>query len=213
VTDPVERTTTDHLLSTTRSVRKRFDFDRPVDPSLVVECIRLAQQAPTGGNAQGWRFIVVTDPELRGQLGELYRRGAGDYLAERRDAARDDQTRRVYDSAVYLADNIDRVPVHVIPCIYGQPTADVSDLAGLYGSIMPATWSFMLAARSRGLGTVWTTLHLKHAAEAGQLLGIPERITQVGLIPVGYYTGTDFKPVARRPAEEITYWNGWKGAR
>jgi nitroreductase len=210
VTTPAERAAADRLLTTTRSVRKRFDLERPVDPALVLECVDIAQQAPTGGNCQGWRFVVVTDEAIRKRLGELYRLGAGGYLEERREAAKDAQTRRVYESAVYLAENLERVPVHVIPCIYGRPDGDLSSTAGLFGSILPATWSFMLAARSRGLGTVWTTLHLNHAAAAAELLGIPERVTQVGLIPVGHYTGTDFKPVPRRPAAEITYWNGWK---
>jgi nitroreductase len=203
---------TDELLSTTRSVRKRFDFTRPVDPDVILECVALAQQAPSGGNTQGWRFVVVTAADLRRQLGDLYRAGAGDYLLAQKDKARDAQTRRVYESAVFLADNIDRVPVHVIPCIYGRPTDDLFTSAGLFGSILPATWSFMLALRSRGLGSVWTTLHLKHEAQAADLLGIPAKVTQIGLIPVGHYTGTTFRPVARRPAAEITYWDGWKRA-
>jgi nitroreductase len=116
----------------------------------------------------------------------------------------------VYDSAVYLAEHIDDVPVHVLPCIYGRPSADLGETAGLFGSVLPAVWSFMLALRSRGLGSVFTTLHLAHAAEAAQLLGIPSNVTQVGLVPVGYYTGTTFRPVARRPPAEITYWDRWK---
>jgi nitroreductase len=210
MTDPAARDATDELLSTTRSVRKRFDFTRPVERDVILECVSLAQQAPSGGNTQGARFVVVTDPELRRRLGDLYRAGAGDYLLAQKDEARDEQTRRVYESAVFLAENIDRVPLHVIPCIYGRPSDELGTTAGLFGSIMPATWSFMLALRSRGLGSVWTTLHLKHEVQAAQLLGIPANVTQIGLIPVGYYTGTTFRPVPRRPAAEITYWDGWK---
>lgn len=210
MTDPAARAATDELLSTTRSVRKRFDLDRPVERDVILECVTLAQQAPSGSNAQTWRFVVVTDPELRRRLGEFYRSGAGEYLAQARDRAQDATTRRVYESAAYLAENIERVPVHVIPCIYGRPSEDVRSTSGLYASVVPAAWSFMLALRSRGLGSVWTTLHLAHEAESSAMLGIPERVTQTGLIPVGHYTGTTFRPVARRPASEITYWDGWK---
>lgn len=209
---PDERAATDQLLTTTRAVRRRFDFDREVEPRVLLECISIAQQAPTGSNAQGWRFLVVTDPELRRQLAELYRRGAGDYLEQSRERARDEQTRRVSESAIHLAENFERVPVHVLPCIHGRPGNDVATNAGLFGSIIPAAWSFMLALRSRGLGSVWTTLHLHHEQEAARLLGIPPTVTQAGLIPVGYYTGSGFRRVRRRPADEITYWNGWKGA-
>jgi nitroreductase len=118
----------------------------------------------------------------------------------------------VYESAVFLAEHMERVPVHVIPCIYGRPSAEVRETSGLYASVVPAAWSFMLAARSRGLGSVWTTLHLAYEKESSELLGIPDRVTQSGLIPVSYYTGTTFRPVRRRPAEEITYWNGWKSS-
>jgi nitroreductase len=211
VTSPEERAATDHLLSTTRAVRKRFDLDRPVEREVVLQCIDIAQQAPSGSNAQGWRFVVVTDPQLRLRLAELYRAGAGDYFEQSKAAVKDEQGRRVYESALYLAENLERVPVHVLPCVYGRPTQNVAQTAGLFGSIMPATWSFMLALRSRGLGSVWTSLHLPHEREAAELLGIPyEKVTQIGLVPVGYYTGDTFKPVRRRPAAEITYWDGWK---
>lgn len=211
MTSSADRTATDHLLSTTRAVRKRFDLDRPVERDVVLECIDLAQQAPSGGNTQGWRFVVVSDPELRLRLAELYRLAATGYLAQSVGDASDDQQLRVHASAVFLAENLERVPVHVLPCVYGRPSADATHNAGLYGSILPATWSFMLALRSRGLGSVWTTLHLPHEAEAAELLGIPyDKVAQIGLIPVGYYTGETFRPVKRRPAAEITYWDGWK---
>lgn len=203
----------DHLLATTRAVRKRFDLDRPVDRQVVLDCIDLAQQAPTGSNAQGWRFVVVTDPDKRAALAEIYRAGAGSYFDDGAARARDDQARRVVESARHLADNLHRVPVHVLPCVYSgsaQPPSDLASAAGLFGSILPAAWSFMLALRARGLGSVWTTLHLNRAADAAALLGIPPTVMQTSLIPVGYYTGETFKRVARRPAAEITYWDGWK---
>jgi nitroreductase len=205
---PFDLSVTDRLLSTTRSVRKRLDLDRPVEPEVLLECLRLAVQAPTGSNRQGWRWMVVTDPGKKAELARLYRETGEGYL--RAAAARDDgdpQTHRVYDSAVYLAENLERVPVHVIPCLQGRPQPGHE--AGFFGSILPAAWSFMLALRSRGLGSAWTSLHLAKEAEAADVLGIPHDVTQAALLPVAYYTGEDFKPAARPPVEEITYWDSW----
>jgi nitroreductase len=200
----------DELLTTTRSVRKRLDLDRPVPRELVLECIGVAQQAPTGGNSQGWGFVVVTDEAKRAKLAELYRRSGEDYLRASRERAKEEQTARVYDSAVYLAEVLHRVPVHVIPVIRGRVDGQPNMMAaGLYGSIIPAAWSFMLAARARGLGTVWTTLHLFHEQEAAEVLGIPDDHTQVALIPVAYFTGETFRVADRPPPDTITHWDGW----
>jgi len=210
----MDLTVTDHLLTTTRSVRKRLDLDRPVEPEVVLDCIRIAQQAPTGSNSQGWRWIVVTDADKRAKLAELYEQGGGDYIRAARDTVEDGtQTRRVYDSAVFLMDILARVPVHVIPCIEGRlgsthPAAG----GGLYGSILPAVWNFQLAARARGLGTCLTTLHLFKHDETSELLGIPDDYTQVALLPLAYFTGDDFKPAQRPPADTITSWNSWGGS-
>jgi nitroreductase len=201
---------TDELLTTTRAVRRRLDLDRPVPRELVLECVSIAQQAPTGGNSQGWGFVVVTDEGKRTALAELYRRTGDDYLRKSRDRAKSDQTSRVYDSAVYLAEVLHRVPVHVIPVIQGRVDGHPNGIAaGLYGSIIPAAWSFMLAARARGLGTAWTTLHLFHEQEAAELLGIPSDYTQVALIPLAYYTGDTFSPADRPAADSITHWDSW----
>ncbi|MFN8024990.1 MAG: nitroreductase family protein [Acidimicrobiia bacterium] len=203
-------TVTDHLLATTRAVRKRLDLDRPVERELLLECLRLAVQAPTGSNSQGWRWIVVTDQEKKTKLKELYGGTGGAYLKAAAAQAKDPQTQRVYESAVYLLDILDKVPVHVIPCVEGRVEGtNTLGNASMYGSILPAVWSFMLAARSRGLGTVWTTLHLAREQEAAELLGIPDGFTQVALIPVAHTTGGDFKPAARPPVEGITYWDSW----
>lgn len=200
----------DELLTTTRAVRRRLDLDRPVPRELLLECVAVAQQAPTGGNSQGWGFVIVTDAEKRRRLAELYRATANGYLGASRDRSSDPQTRKVYESAVYLNEILDRVPVHVIPVIRGrvdgQPNAAA---AGLYGSIIPAAWSFMLAARARGLGTAWTSLHLPQEKAAAELLGIPDDYTQVALIPTAYYTGETFKPAERPAAESITHWDSW----
>jgi len=205
---------TDHLLSTTRAVRRRLDLERPVEPSVILECLRLAVQAPTAANTQTWRWVVVTDPDKRAGLARMYAESGLDYLRTAAAGAEDPQTRRVYESAVYLAEMLDRVPVHVIPCIEGRlERAPTLRSASFYGSILPAVWSFMLALRSRGLGSVWTTLHLSKEKEAAALLGIPDDITQVALLPVAYTTGGDFKPAARPPVEAITYWDAWGSTR
>ncbi len=205
---------TDRLLATTRSVRKRLDLDRPVEPEVVLECLRLAVQAPTGSNRQGWRWVVVTEPENKAALAELYLRGGGEYLKAAQQVAGEGQQRRVMSSALYLAEHLQDVPVLVIPCIIGRLGDDANvTAAGLYGSILPAVWSFQLALRSRGLGSTYTTLHLPHEKEAAELLGIPDHVTQAGLLPVAYTKGTDFKPADRPPVEGITYWDGWKQTR
>jgi nitroreductase len=200
----------DALLTTTRAVRRRLDLDRPVPRELVLECVSVAQQAPTGGNSQGWGFVVVTDEAKRAVLADLYRRTGDDYLRSSRDRAKSDQTSRVYGSAVYLSEVLHRVPVHVIPVIRGRVDNQPNMFAsGLYGSIIPAAWSFMLAARARGLGSAWTTLHLFHEQEAAELLGIPDDHTQVALIPLAYYTGDTFSAADRPPPDTITHWDTW----
>jgi nitroreductase len=205
-------TQTDALLSTTRSVRKRLDLERPVPGDVIVECLQLAVQAPTGGNAQTWRWLVVDDPDTRAGLADLYARAGRDYLASYPRDALDGQTNRILDSADHLLEVLDQVPAMVIPCIKGRlDSADSFAAASWYGSIIPAVWSFQLALRSRGLGSCYTTLHLVHEQEAAELLGVPfDDVTQIALLPVAYTVGTDFKPAARGPVEHITYWNTWK---
>jgi nitroreductase len=202
---------TDKLLATTRSVRRRLDLERPVGREVLLDCVRLAVQAPTGGNAQTWRWLIVDDDETKAELGRIYQRMGERYLASYRREDMTDQTNRVLDSADYLSEILGQVPAMVIPCIKGR-LADASPIsaASFYGSIIPAVWSFQLALRSRGLGTCFTTLHLAHEAEAAALLGIPDDITQVALLPVAYTTGDDFKPATRGPVEHITYFNRWK---
>jgi nitroreductase len=201
--------TTDELLSTTRAVRKRLDLTRPVEREVLEDCLRLAQQAPTASYSQNWHFLVVTDAERRAALADLWRDVAGPYLERR--AAPNAQFVRIGEAVRHLAAHLHEVPVHVIPCVEGRvegkPTAWS---ASLYGSIIPAAWSFMLAARSRGLGTVWTTFHLMHEQQAAEILGIPyDRVTQVALIPVAYTIGTEFKPGRRNPLETMLHWDRW----
>lgn len=200
----------DEVLSTTRAVRKRLDLTRPVEREVILECLRLAVQAPTGGNTQDWRWLVVTDADKRAAIAELYNSAGAEYLANAAKAADDPQTRRVYESAAALTSILADVPVHVIPCIERRfDRAPLVVEATAYASIIPAAWSFLLALRSRGLGSVWTTLHLAKEREVAQLLGIPATVTQIALFPVAYTVGTDFKPAKRPPVETITSWNTW----
>jgi len=213
----MDLTTVDHLLTTTRSVRKRLDFSRPVPRDVLVRCLEIAMQAPTGSNAQGWHFVVVTDAAKRAGLADLYRRAFEVYAAMRAaeaplpaDDLRAQQFPRVIDSAMFLKDHLHEAPAMVIPCIDGRvENAGVLAQASVYGSILPAAWSLMLALRSRGLGSAWTTLHLMFEQDAARLLGIPETVTQTALLPVAYFTGADFKPARRLPAREHIYWDGW----
>jgi nitroreductase len=201
--------TPDELLSTTRAVRKRLDLTRPVEREVLEECLGLAQQAPTAAYSQNWHFVVVTDAERRAALGELWRRVAYPYL-ERRDLRRG-QAQRIGDAVRHLAEHIHEVPVHVVPCVAGRTEGEPNALAASrFASIIPAAWSFMLAARSRALGTVWTTFHLLHEREAAEILGIPyDEVTQVALIPVAYTIGTEFKPGRRAPLGSMVHWDRW----
>jgi nitroreductase len=205
--------TVDRLLSTTRAVRKRLDLSRPVPRDVILDCIRLSQQAPTGSNRQGWRWVVVTEARKRARLAEIYRAGGAEYLSAALAAVPpgDAQTRRVYESALWLVEHLAEVPVHVIPCALGRLPDGVPGgmKAGFYGSIFPAVWSFQLALRSRGLGSVLTTLHVNRESEAAELLGIPADVTQVGLLPVAYTTKADFRPASRPPPESIVHFDRW----
>jgi nitroreductase len=209
-TTPFDLAETDRLLSTTRAVRKRLDLERPVEREVILECLRLAVQAPTASNSQTWRWMIVTDPEKRKLIAESYRKMGEGYLKQASEQEQDPQSQRVYESAFELSQTLEKVPVHVIPCMIGTFDPSVNAVAaGLYASVIPAAWSFMLALRSRGLGSVWTTLHLFDADAVAKALDIPDNITQVGLLPVAYTIGTDFKPAARPPVENITYWDTW----
>jgi len=205
---------TDELLATTRAVRRRLDLERPVPRSVMEECLELAIQAPTGGNRQSWRWIVIDDQEQRAAVADIYRQceqGRFSDAAAQASKAGDEQTARVYSGASELAGYLQDVPVLLIPCIEGRPDEDVSPArwASLMGSIFPAIWSFQLALRARGLGSVLTTLHLYREQLVAELLGIPDDVMQVALLPVAYTVGTEFKRAKRDPLDSITHWNGW----
>ena len=200
----------DELLTTTRAVRRRLDLNRPVGREVILECIRLATQAPTASNAQDWRWLVITDRDKRAAIGEIYRSVGAEYLAYAAKEAADPQTQRVYAGALALTDTLARVPVHVIPCLDNRiDNTNLLTAASAWASIIPAGWSFLLALRSRGLGSVWTTMHLAKEREVAELLGIPATVTQAALFPVAYTIGNDFRPASRPPAETITFWNTW----
>src|SRR6266700_3823779 len=203
---PILDLSIDELLTTTRAVRKRLDLTRPVEKEVIEECLSLALQAPGPGSGEVWQFMVVTDAAQREALAALYRKAVSPRMGSYKDQvqaadANGKKAARLVDSVLYLADHLHEVPVLVIPCIEGRTeNLSVPDQSARWSSILPATWSFMLAARSRGLGTVLTTIHLIYEREAAEILGIPyEQIMQTALIPVAYTVGTKFKPGARKP--------------
>ena len=210
----------DDVLTTTRAVRRRLDLSRPVDRSVLRECLAIALQAPSGGNDQGWHFVVVTDPSRRAALADLFRRGAVEYaqrtlrparIARNRTETERAARRRVMGSAGYLFEHLHEVPALVVACIDGRvENLELVDQATAFGSILPAVWSFMLAARARGLGTSWTTVHLMVEEDVAELLEIPySQVTQVALVPVAHTLGSDFKAASRRDVDEVVHWDHW----
>jgi nitroreductase len=205
----------DELLTTTRTVRRRLDLTRPVDRPVVEECLRIGFQAPTGQNRQDWGWILVDDPAIRQAIGDLYRRGLADHM--QRDRSREPAAPepgagadRIASSVAYLVEHMQEVPVLVVPTVgrrYDEATS--FGAASVWGSILPAVWNFMLALRSRGLGSAWTTLHLYREDEMADLLGVPADQRQVGLFPVAYTVGTGFRPADRAASEARIFWNRW----
>lgn len=208
--------TPDELLTTTRTVRKRLDLERPVPMEVIRECIEIALQAPSGSNRQTWHWLVITDAEKRAAIGEYYRRSVASYLESPGAAGRlhaDDPERsqvqqRVGSGVAYLGERMGQVPVLVIPCLQVK-SLGAGNQAGIWGSILPAAWQYCLAARARGLGTAWTTLHMTYEQEISKLLGLPEDIRQSVLLPTAYYTGDTFKPAPRQSADEVLHVDGW----
>ena len=206
----------DALLKTTRSVRLRLDFAKTVPDEVIKDCITVALQAPSQTNTQQWHFVVVTDRGLRERLGDIYRDTFDKYWAEsaeKSDGSIENYSggdQRMIDSAVYLRDNFHKAPAHVLFCATGNlPEMPLFEQASAYGSIMPAAWSFMLAARSRGLGTCWTSVHLKESQKVADVLNLPDNLTQAVLMPVAYYSGSGFREASRLPLDEVLHWNGW----
>ena len=213
--------TIDELLTTTRSVRKRLDLERPVSRSVIEECLALALQAPNGSNHQQWRFVVLDDPEKIAAAAEIYRAAMAQYTADI-DAGREQYLRggqraeQIGASVAHLRENLHRVPALLVPTLrdrfgtHRKGTAGTYHEASQWGSIAPAVWSFMLALRSRGLGSAWTTIHLLREREMADLLGIPyETEIQAGLFPIAYTLGEDFRPAEREPLSKVLSYNAW----
>lgn len=200
---------TDELLSTTRAVRRRLDFDRDVPDELLRRCIELAEQAPSGGDITSRRWIVVKDPETKAKIAELYLAAGGSETIKRAEDRRGSghPKEAVVESAAHLAANLERVPAIVLVTVLGSH--DGSGRPGLFDSVIQSAWSFCLALRARGLGSAWTTIHLSKSKEFAELLGIPDGVTQIVLLPVAWTIGTDFKPASRRPASEIMWFDRW----
>jgi len=207
----------DEVLTTTRSVRKRLDFEKPVPREVLLECLELAVQAPTGSNQQGWQWVFVEDDGKKKVLADIYRKNFGEYRRTpppeySEGDSRAEQRDRVVSSAMYLAEHMHEAPVLLVPCLEGRVDTTPGLSASFWGSLLPAAWSYMLALRSRGLGSAWTTLHLLGDGErqAADLLGIPyDRYSQGGLFPIAYTKGTDFKPAKRLPVEKIVHFDSW----
>jgi len=204
----------DYILQTTRSVRKRLDLSREVDRDVVIECLDIALQAPTGSNSQGWKWLIVTDADKKAKIGAYYKTSFEAYAKRGRSSgpgAQDpSEAKKVYKSASYLAEHMGEVPMMIFPCVHGRvEKAGAGSQAGLYGSIIPAAWSLMLALRARGIGAAWTTLHLTYEKECAEILGIPDDVTVAALLPIAYFTGETFQKAKRLPAKELTYWDEW----
>ena len=221
VTDP------DVLLTTTPSVRKRLDLTRPVDRGLLEQCLDLAVHAPNGSNQQPYRFVCVDDAPTKAALADIYRTAMADFVGrDRTDLPEDNVDRsttsqqRIAESVQYLHDHLHEVPVLCVPLVAGRTDGHgEGEAAGRtsafwqasrWGSIIPVVWSFMLALRSRGLGSAWTTLTLVREREVAEVLGVPyERWMQAGLFPVAHTIGADFRPTPRQPASEFLRWNSF----
>lgn len=203
---------TDLLLTTTKQVRKRLDLTRPVPHEDLLECIDIASHAPMGGNLERNRWMIIDDADTKAKISEYFGAVGRPYLQANTEVRSDDRSTKVIDSAMFLVEHLHEVPALVLSMRLDRvpEASSTGAYAGYYGSVLPGVWSFQLAARSRGIGSAWTTFHLEHEAEVAELLGIPSSVTQVCLLAVGYYTGDSFTPAPRRPASEVTYLNRWK---
>ncbi|OKI06240.1 nitroreductase [Streptomyces sp. CB02923] len=201
----------DGLLSRTPTVRRRLDLSRPVPRPLLAECLQLALHAPNGGNRQSWHFVVIDDPATKAGIARYYKSASDAYLATTSSAA---MSEKAVAGVRYLADHLHQVPALVLAGIRGRLPRDapLAKQSSFFGSVYPALWSFMLAARSRELGAALTTVHLAHEREVAELVGIPaDEFTQVALVAVGYTTGgSGFRPTPRQPLDEVVSWNGWQ---
>jgi len=221
----IDLVSVDHVLMTTRAVRKRLDLARPVGREVIERCIEIAIQAPTALYGETWHFIVITDATQRAAVAEIYRR-AGEgfrsgafpfnpYLSGLRATSPDDKRftaqQRMFSSGLELMKHLQDVPVLILACAEGRvENQGPGAQASLYGSIFPAVWSLLLAFRARGIGSVMTTLHIGHfERDMARVLELPARVTQAALLAAGYFTGSDFKPAKRAPVRGCIHWDRW----
>lgn len=196
-------TSVDHALSTARSVRRKLDFERPLEPSVLHDCINVATQAPTGLDGENWRFVIVSDADLKAEIAGIYTRVLTDIFA-----ARDMPMKPTHKA---LIERLHEIPAMIFVCAIGKPIEnDLSNQIAFFGSILPAAWSLMLTLRARGIGTTWTSLLSSQQAEVASILNIPDNVTQTVMLPVAYTKGAKLKPAARMAADQVTYWNGWE---
>lgn len=208
----------DDVLTTTRAVRRRLDLERPVPRELIEDCVRVATQAPSGRNRQRWDFVLIDDPLTRQRLSDIWRAGLAQPVAgtggpPMSRAADPQRWQRIAASLDHLATHLHEAPLLLVPCVRVDSRAELATVrgqAGVWGSVLPAVWSFMLAARERGLGTAWTTCHLAYERDSAELLGLDfDHVVQTALTPVAFTLGTDFRPGARADHHEFIHWNTW----
>jgi len=191
----------DHVLSTARSVRRKLDFERPIEPEVIHQCIDIATQAPTGLLGENWRFVVVTDSATKSRLAALYRRILLEIFERRGEP--------VKATHQALIDHLHRIPAMIFVCAVGEPPTERAGQVAFYGSILPAAWSLMLALRARNIGTTWTTLMSAAADEVAKILAMPPDVTQTVMLPAAYAKGARLRRAERLPAAEVTFWNRW----
>jgi nitroreductase len=211
--------TVEQVLTTTRNVRRRLDMTREVPRELIEECAQVAMEAPIACNGFYPHFVVVDDRAKKAALAPLYKRAWDVYVPmpisapnlHFDDPLHDAQQPRVTTSATYLAEHMADVPALVIPCV--TPRVDGFPMwiqACLWGSVLPQAWSFMLAARARGLASAWTQIHIQFEQECAEILGIDyPTVQQAALIAVAYPLGENFKAAYREPIQKFTHWNTW----
>lgn len=197
------------VVHTQRSIR-RFKPD-PVPDEAIWQMIDAAIRAPSGSNTQPWAWLIVRDDAKRQAIAEAVRAAMGDPSEGRREAEGFDPVRRrMRLASIAFREDVAAAPCLVIPCLVA-PTSPTSDVNSLYAgsSIYGAVQNMMLAARALGLGTVLTTFNVAIDDTIRKQFGLPEDAKPVAVIPLGYPDGQSFGPTTRRPAESVTYWDGW----
>ena len=196
----------DRVLSSARSVRRKLDFERPIEPGILLDCIDIATQAPLGLGGESWRFIVVTEEHSKQRIAEVYRNVMG--------TLQSDLSLQVKPTQQSLMDRLHEMPALVFVCYNGAvPEAELAGQVGLFGSVLPAAWSLMLALRARGIGATWTSLLASRQAEVAEILDIPDGVMQMVMLPVGYLKQATLRRANRKPPQQVTYWERYGETR